>query len=142
LPRVLLSPASVIEHYGLRLKAVEGQDDEDADAERKAAQGEIQAVEEAFDALHTFHNDVDKNYPSHPPRCWHPSTRRTTLSSRSTGPKFKGNVIDLGTNIPVCEFIMKMLNAYPPNRLDAAPRYHLRQETHQNDDGDQGWQSH
>jgi hypothetical protein len=49
--------------YGLRrIDDVKGRDDKEAEAERKAVWDEINAAEEAMDALYTFFNDVKKDW--------------------------------------------------------------------------------
>ena len=114
----------MIEHW-MRVKAVEGQDDED----RKAAEGEIQVAEKAMEALHIFYNDVDKKWATYasrilghvvcsPPIRFGAGTAAEQYTEdyaiikvdddKIDRTKFKGNVIDLGTKIPISEFTKKM----------------------------------
>lgn len=136
----------VVEHLEQRLKAVEGQDDEEAEEEREAAEGEMKVAKKAIDALYTFYNDVNKHWATHASRVlghivYSPPIRlgAGTAAEQYTEDyaiievdkdkidrtKFKGNMIDLGTKIEIWDFTKKMhpntKNSssfkYPRNRL-------------------------
>ena len=135
----------MIRHWKGVIETV-GDEDEDADAERQAAQGKLQVAENAIEALSVFCKTVEKDWAAYTGRVlghvvFSPPLRlgAGTADEQYTEDyaiieidnhkidrsRFMDNVFDLGTMIPVTEFMEKMYpNAknttsfkYPPNRL-------------------------
>ena len=117
--------AMTIEDSNWRIKNVKGRDDEDAITELEAAQYEITKAGKAMDALYKFHGDVKKDWDILTNRVlghvvYSPPIRLSAGTAdeqftedyavievdddkidRST---FAGNVLDLGTTVPIWEF--------------------------------------
>ncbi|KAN0068540.1 hypothetical protein V8E54_013264 [Elaphomyces granulatus] len=109
----------VVEDGKRRIKAVEGQNDEECNAEREEAQSQVDTAEKA---LYTLFKDVEKNwatawhrqprprtrglFPSHPPRCYEYAIIK--VDGKIDRTKFNGNAIYLGDEIPSWEFTKKM----------------------------------
>ncbi|EGO23607.1 hypothetical protein SERLADRAFT_416027 [Serpula lacrymans var. lacrymans S7.9] len=131
----------IVEHAKQRIKAVEGQDNEGGTVECKEAQDNIDRAEKAMEALYTFYDIVEKKWASEASRilghvvCSPPIRLGAGTADEMytedyaiievDGDKidklnFKGNVIDLGTEIPAREFTEKM---YPNPRNRTSFKY-------------------
>ncbi|KAJ7145815.1 hypothetical protein C8R44DRAFT_755948 [Mycena epipterygia] len=120
-----------------RIRAIEGKDDPAANKERQNAQAELDGAREAMEKLNTFYQDVSTHWSTPENRVLghvilSPPINVGVGSSSGEGytedwavieidaskvdaSNFNGNAIDLGTRIPVGEFIRMMC----PNPRDA-----------------------
>ncbi|KAN0072157.1 hypothetical protein V8E54_009886 [Elaphomyces granulatus] len=119
----------VVEDGKRRIKAVEGQDDEECNAEREEAQSQVDTAEKAIKALYTLFKDVEKNWATtdsrvlghvvySPPILLGAGTPDEQYTEdyaiikvdddKIDRTKFNGNAIYLGDEIPSWEFTKKM----------------------------------
>ncbi|KIM51804.1 hypothetical protein SCLCIDRAFT_12023 [Scleroderma citrinum Foug A] len=122
----------MVDYYNQQLEDLQGGDSDDDDDEREAIQGELKKAEAAIEALNQFH-DKATNPRRLPPitvgagaACYTEDWALIELDrNKIDWDNFKGNAVDLGTEIPVHNFISQMYpnllaNAtfkYPSNRL-------------------------
>jgi hypothetical protein len=119
----------VVEYWEQRLEEVEEQDDEEANKMREVADGEIKKAKEAMGILKTLSENIKDNWGTYenrvlghliysPPLCLSAGTTTEQFTQdlavikvdngKIDRTKFKGNMIDLGTDIDMEEFTRKM----------------------------------
>ena len=138
--------AMIAEHQEARCQAMEGRDDDDAEDERAEAEYLGNAAKKAIDRLGAFHKEVVSKWadPAErilghvvlaPPLDFSVGSLRFTQDiaviemdlSKIDASNFKGNVIDLGTEMNSVDFLLRMYPdvrnhthfnlKYPTNRL-------------------------